>query len=125
MVRTAVVVTLAAVTGAGAAIVLANPPWSGGRDCGAFRIDSTRFRDDVWRAIPADPEPVAEGIVECRALDGRSRRAVRRLLGRPALRTSEGWWLYVGREATGWDSDARHLSVEFGPDGRVSRTSLH
>jgi hypothetical protein len=107
----------------------------------ADRLDCRADPDwAAWRETTntdggSDPEngedrrrDAAAYLMNCRSLHGRSRRAVRRLLGKPAwddvaVRGDHTFFsYYLGPDGLGLDSE--WLSIEFDGDGRVVRLDV-
>jgi hypothetical protein len=77
---------------------------------------------ETWRRANATDDEmlrrkVAAYIIDCDALRGRSRRAVRSILGRPGEADRREMWFYLGPDGLSIDSEG--LVVRFGRDGRV------
>ena len=92
--------------------------------CGDFRFDRERWRGTV--TDEDDAERIADTLVDCRVLRGRTRAATEAMLGRPDRRSKRGTLFYeagVVGDAIGFGHTLQ-LIVRFGRDGRVRRSVL-
>ena len=120
--------------GAGAAVILlcllglsACDGLPGGVDCDEFRFDreSWGLGPDPERDPPTPRQRIADALVECRLLDGRTRAEVLRTLrppdGQAAAGAGDAWTLGPER---GYGVDDESLEVRYDADGRVRRVEI-
>jgi hypothetical protein len=91
-----------------------------GVDCRTYRFDAKAWR--TWKGHPSPHERQGRALVQCQALQGRSRAEVRKLLGPPDDRDRAGIAYELGPDALG--IDAIFLDVRL-VHGEVKRLSLY
>ena len=97
----------------------------------ADRCDDFRFTAERWREARSrdgsedDVQRMAEAIVACRTLEGRTRSETGELLGRTDDMQDPTWTYPLGtvNDLIG-PGDGKALYVHFGGDGRVRRADL-
>jgi hypothetical protein len=126
--RAAIATAIALLGAAGVAGVAGAVVSASADDCGGFRFSPERWRQAIDRGGGREEDEavaLADALVRCRTLDGRTRADVRRLLGRPH-RSSPSTWTW----SIGWvndflgPGDAEALSVRFGGRGRARVTAV-
>lgn len=90
--------------------------------CREFRFDANAWKPETRTVTPKGRGEIADRLVECGTLTGRSQRRVRRMLGRPR-RVARRLWTYPVR-ADGFIRGAKVLRVEFDARRRVTRTTI-
>ncbi len=95
-------------------------------DCGEYRFPSVARKTHQENRGNAELDArrqAADAIVECRVLEGLTRREARRTLGRPHQSYSDAWIYVVGDERGPVVVDSEHLLINF-RNGRVSAAEL-
>ena len=96
-------------------------------DCESYSFDREEWR---YSGIDDDTrEHEAEAMVECGALEGKTRAEVTAMLGphdtRPSTSTPRKWWFYAGWVNDGYGlGDGQTLYVHFDRSGKVRRATL-
>jgi hypothetical protein len=95
--------------------------------CEDFRFDSVAWKRDAsgLRHGATARQRLADKLVACHTLDGRSRAEVRRMLGPRERNSSRRIWTYqTGAERSGFHMGFEELSVHFESTGRVSSVEI-
>jgi hypothetical protein len=104
-----------------------------GQASSAARCDGSSFDSDAWRRDSqrradglTDRQRLADQLVACKTLIGKSRGQVRGLLGRrEAINSSRRVWSYViGPPRGGFNIDHEMFSVYFDERGRVRSVDI-
>lgn len=103
---------------------------TGSPGCAAFRFSSIRWQkakhDYNATRTPTVRQRLADRVLKCDTLAGRSRIAVRTLLGPPNKgdRSAGSWRYPIGPERTAIEVDTEYLVVYYSSAGRVQQTTI-
>lgn len=106
----------------GAVALIAVAAGCGGTDCDSYRFDGAAWnRHDGIGSSPR--AKLAEGLVDCGWLTGKTRREIRAGLGRPWSRDDSGSWTYAIGSAP-MQSEPDLLEIHFDRDERVRKARI-
>jgi hypothetical protein len=97
----------------------------GDTDCDSYRFDGATWARHPGAEVNSPRRHLAVGLVECKWLPGKTRRAIRDGLGIADYHEGKRLWGYAIGSTDEMTSEVSELRIRFGPDGRVKKAYIY